>query len=94
MAKGYSGGLTVGLTGKAGSVVFVQQQPDKLEFSLRAVEVVYRFKDMVYVRSVVAGEAEERRPDGLPVQGLKVGDRVVTESVVELTKALRDLLAK
>jgi cobalt-zinc-cadmium efflux system membrane fusion protein len=78
---------------KGQSVVFVQRDADKLEFTLRAVDVVYRFKDVVYVRTEPSREQDERVPGGLPVQGLKAGDRVVTESVVELTKALRDLLA-
>jgi cobalt-zinc-cadmium efflux system membrane fusion protein len=74
------------------SVVFVQRDPQKLEFTLQAVEVVHRFKDVVYVRSQLAKGAQ--LPGALPVLALHPGDRVITESVVELTKALRDLLAK
>jgi len=76
------------------SVVFVQPDPKKLEFTMRAVEVVNRFKDVVYVRSKAAKDQVETDPDLLPVEALLPGDRVVTESIVELTKALRDLLAK
>jgi cobalt-zinc-cadmium efflux system membrane fusion protein len=78
---------------KGQSIVFVQSDPEKhpLDFTLRPVAVVHRFKDVVYVRGAAAG-LEEPLPDG--AQPLHPGDRVVTESVVELTKALRDLLAK
>jgi cobalt-zinc-cadmium efflux system membrane fusion protein len=81
---------------KGQSVVFVQRQPDKqpLDFTLRAVSVVYRFKDVVYVRSAAPANQDEEPVDGLRVEALHAGDRVVTESVVELTKALRDLEAK
>jgi cobalt-zinc-cadmium efflux system membrane fusion protein len=82
---------------KGQGVVFVQrdpQQPGQLEFTLKAVAVVYRFKDVVYVRSRITKEQQENLPGPLPVEALHPGERVVTESVVELTKALRDLLAK
>ena len=52
------------------------------------------FKHVVYVCAIPAtGEAGPPK-GGLPVEPLRPGERVVTESVVELTKALRDLLAK
>jgi cobalt-zinc-cadmium efflux system membrane fusion protein len=74
---------------KGQSVVFVQPDKDKLEFTMRPVSVAYRFKDVVYVRSKI-----EHHKDGEKVQPLLPGERVVTESIVELTKALRDLRAK
>ncbi len=82
---------------KGQSVVFVQRDskvPEKLEFTMRAVSVVRRFKDVVYVRSSPSEQPEELAPGALPIRALEVGDRVLTESVVELTKALRDLRAK
>jgi cobalt-zinc-cadmium efflux system membrane fusion protein len=79
---------------KGQSVVFVQRQSHKLEFTMRAVDVVHRFKDVVYVRSALPKEQQESTPGPLPIEALQPQDRVVTESVVELTKALRDLRAK
>jgi cobalt-zinc-cadmium efflux system membrane fusion protein len=127
---------------KGQSVVLVQRDPEKhpLDFTLQAVSVVHRFKDVVYVRSrlpasvraplvvqmlgepygvgavgptpplvpflvaaqLAADEAltlppaqqGDLAPDALPLRVLLPGERVVAESVVELTKALRDLRAK
>jgi membrane fusion protein, heavy metal efflux system len=80
---------------KGQSVVFVQRDPDKhpLDFTKRAVSVVHRFKDVVYVRDTPPGP-EEPAADEPRAEALHPGDRVVTESVVELTQALRDLGAK
>jgi cobalt-zinc-cadmium efflux system membrane fusion protein len=81
---------------KGQSVVFVQRDPQNhvFDFTMQAVAVVHRFKDVVYVRSSPPGDQGELAPDALRVESLQPGDRVVTESVVELTKALRDLRAK
>jgi cobalt-zinc-cadmium efflux system membrane fusion protein len=80
------------------SVVFVQNDPAKLEFALRRVAVAQRFKDVVYVRRKLTDDdrAENNHlPVGFfPIRPLQPGERVVTESVVELSKALRELLAK
>ena len=61
---------------------------------MRPVSVAHRFKDVVYVRSKLKEKAEPVTPGTLPVQPLLPGERVITESIVELTKALRDLRAK
>jgi cobalt-zinc-cadmium efflux system membrane fusion protein len=82
---------------KGQSVVFVQgesKDANKVEFTMRAVDVVHRFRDVVYVRSKDAKPPAETTPDMLPVKALQPGDRIVTESVVELTKVLRDLRSK
>jgi membrane fusion protein, heavy metal efflux system len=79
---------------KGQSVVFVQRDPEKLEFSMRAVDVVHRFKDVVYVRSKAPKKQADTGPDVLRVEALEPGDRVVTQSIVELTQALRDLRAR
>jgi len=82
---------------KGQSIVFVQREskdPDKLEFTMRAVSIVHRFKDVVYVRSSPPKQANDLAPDMLPLRALEAGDKVLTESVVETTKALRDLRAK
>jgi cobalt-zinc-cadmium efflux system membrane fusion protein len=76
------------------SVVFVQPDPKKLHFTMRAVAVVHRFKDVAYVRSTVPKLKADNVSDVVQVEALEPGDRVVTESVVELTKSLRDLLAR
>ena len=77
---------------KGQSVVFVQPDSGKLEFTMRPVSIAYRFKDVVYVRSKLKDQVFP--PGTLPVQPLLPGERVITESIIELTKALRDLLAK
>ncbi len=79
---------------KGQSVVFVQPDPAKLEFTMRPVSVAHRFKDVVYVRSKLKEKAGPVTPGTLPVQPLLPGERVITESIIELTKALRDLRAK
>jgi cobalt-zinc-cadmium efflux system membrane fusion protein len=80
---------------KGQSVVFVQEDHEKLEFTMRPVSVVYRFKDVVYVRSTLPKDhTAEVSPGKLPLRSLEAGELVVTESVLELTKALRDLRAK
>jgi len=80
---------------KGQSVVFVQPDKNKLEFVMRPVSVVYRFKDVVYVRSKIKDQKPENGNGAtLPVQPLLPGERIITESIVELTKALRDLRAK
>jgi cobalt-zinc-cadmium efflux system membrane fusion protein len=89
------------------SVIMIQPDPNKLEFTLRAVSVAYRFKDVVFVRRVAPTERSDQQlrvaeprftkkaKSDLPqVQGLEPNVRVVAQSVVELTKALRDLRAK
>ena len=60
------------------SYVFVQPDPAKREYALRSVAVAHRFKDVIYVRD----------------ESLKAGERVITQGVSLLTKALRDLVAK
>ena len=79
---------------KGQSVVFVQPDPAKLEFAMRPVSVAYRFKDVVYVRSKIKDQKATENGTTLPLQPLLPGERVVTESIIELTKALRDLQAK
>jgi cobalt-zinc-cadmium efflux system membrane fusion protein len=81
------------------SIVFVQPDPNKLEFVQRRVAVTERFVDMVFIRSVLTREDEtvsrnaaaERQQ---PIEPLQPGDRVVTQGVPMLTVALRNLLAK
>jgi cobalt-zinc-cadmium efflux system membrane fusion protein len=79
---------------KGQSVVFVQADPTKLEFTMRPVSVAHRFKDVVYVRSKLKEQPGPVAAGALSVQRLLPGERVITESIIGLTKALRDLRAK
>jgi cobalt-zinc-cadmium efflux system membrane fusion protein len=81
------------------ALVFVQSDKAKLEYTMRRVAVVRRFKDVTFVRTVLTAEdkkaskAEEAR-GRRPFQPLQPGERVVTRGVVELTAALEDLATK
>jgi cobalt-zinc-cadmium efflux system membrane fusion protein len=81
------------------SIVFVQPDPNKLEFVQRRVAVVDRFVDVVFVRSKLTSEDRQASAAAatagmLPIEPLMPGERVVTRGVPMLTYALRDLLAK
>jgi membrane fusion protein, heavy metal efflux system len=76
------------------SVVFVQPDPDKLEFAIRAVDVMRRFKNVVHVRSRPPEREAPVAFGRFEVEPLQPGDRVVSGSVVELTNALRPLQSK
>jgi cobalt-zinc-cadmium efflux system membrane fusion protein len=92
---------TTALNEDAGqSLVFVQRDPNKLEFTVRRVAVTDRFKDRVLVRSKIDPAAEVQPPPvpGLrgpwPVQPLRKDEHIVTQGVPMLTMALRDSLAR
>jgi multidrug efflux pump subunit AcrA (membrane-fusion protein) len=72
-------------TGKE-AIVFIQPDPQKLEYVQRRVAVVRRGRDVVHVRSTL--RPEEAR-QGL--QALRPGERVVTAGAVELQALLADL---
>jgi cobalt-zinc-cadmium efflux system membrane fusion protein len=81
------------------SIVFVQPDPNKLEFALRRVAVSDRFQDVVFVRSKLTPldeyESRQGRERGLrPIEPLRPGERVITRGVTMMTVALRDLLSK
>jgi cobalt-zinc-cadmium efflux system membrane fusion protein len=81
------------------ALVFVQPDPQKLEYTLRRVAVVRRFKDVTYIRSKLTPEdekvSESEKPQGRrPIQPLLPGDLVVTRGVVEMTAALEDLVTR
>jgi cobalt-zinc-cadmium efflux system membrane fusion protein len=81
------------------SIVFVQPDPNKLEFVQRRVAVAARFVDVVLVRSKLTPEDERLSQAGAEnrlqaIRPLQPGERVVTQGVPMLTFALRDLLAK
>lgn len=66
------------------SVVFVQPDPNQLQFAQTRVAVVRRLQDVVFVRLDPKGTAS-----GEP-KSLRPGDRVVTAGALELKAALED----
>jgi hypothetical protein len=83
------------------SLVFVQARGPSgglPRYTLRRVQVVHRFADVVQVRSELNIQAKERaklreevRQGKLPIEPLKPGEWVVTGGVVELTDAVDNL---
>jgi cobalt-zinc-cadmium efflux system membrane fusion protein len=71
------------------SIVFVQPDAGKRIYVMRRVAVTNRFSDVVYVKSVLT-DAEKR--EGL--QELTPGERVVTQSALEMKAAVEDFQAK
>jgi len=69
------------------SVVFVQPDPSRPEYTLRRVAVARRYHDLVYVRSLPDGV---KAAGGRAITPLKPGERVVTAAAVELKQALED----
>ena len=75
------------------SIVFVQTDPAKAEYTMRRVQITNRFGDRVFVRStpipkeeqLTAKEAEE---GCLPKESLQPGDRIIDTAVGELKAAL------
>jgi membrane fusion protein, heavy metal efflux system len=72
------------------SIVFVQPDPDRLEFTIRHVLVTRRLQDVVYVRSELS-ESERRGPQGQTVSPLRPGERVVSRGANELRQTLDNL---
>jgi cobalt-zinc-cadmium efflux system membrane fusion protein len=81
------------------SIVFVQPDPRKQEFTMRRVQVAHRFEHSVFVRNtplpkeeqLTALDAEEGL---LPKQPLRSGERVLLSGTVELKAVLQDLEAR
>jgi cobalt-zinc-cadmium efflux system membrane fusion protein len=70
------------------SIVFVQPDPARSEFTMRPVSVVRRNHDVVYVRS-------RRLPTNRPeAKALQPGERVVRTGAVQMKAALEDLQAR
>jgi cobalt-zinc-cadmium efflux system membrane fusion protein len=70
------------------SVLFVETDPPQAHYRLRCVAVVRRTPKEVYVRSEVKPEQSARG-----VQPVRLGERVVAASAIQLRAALDDLLA-
>ncbi|MGH9678014.1 MAG: efflux RND transporter periplasmic adaptor subunit, partial [Candidatus Acidiferrum sp.] len=89
--------IPVGAVVDAGkqSVVFVQTDPNKSEFTLRRVQLTHRFDRTVFARCQLS-EAERRLSDEeseaglLPREPLLKGERVLTIGALELKKELED----
>jgi cobalt-zinc-cadmium efflux system membrane fusion protein len=81
------------------SLVFVQPDREKAEYTLRRVAVVRRFKDITYVRSRLTPEeqktsAEEVKFGRRPIQPLMSGELVLTGGIVQMTAALENLVTQ
>jgi cobalt-zinc-cadmium efflux system membrane fusion protein len=78
------------------SLVFVQTNKDKHEYTLRRVQVTHRFDRMAFVRSTPIPTAEQRtaaeEEQGLlPREPLRPGERLLPTGVGELKAALLEL---
>jgi cobalt-zinc-cadmium efflux system membrane fusion protein len=78
------------------SVVFVQPDAAKREYTMRRVEVTHRFDSTMFVRAtpipkddqLTAGEADEGL---LPKEPLRPGERVLVAGAMELKRVVMDL---
>jgi cobalt-zinc-cadmium efflux system membrane fusion protein len=78
------------------SLVFVQPDAAKLQYTMRRVQVTHRFDNSVFIKDtpipkeeqLTALEAEEGL---LPVESLRPGERVLVAGSVELKRAMLDL---
>jgi cobalt-zinc-cadmium efflux system membrane fusion protein len=75
-------------------VVFVQDDPEIPQYTLRRVEVRHRFDKTVFVRSRLT-EKEQEPEEGLrPRRPLRPGERILATGVLELKKELEDRQSK
>lgn len=77
------------------SIVFVQTDPQKQQYTMRRVELVGRFDHSLFVRNRPFTKAEERTAEEaelkmLPKQPLAPGERILGTGVGELKTALLD----
>ena len=78
------------------SLVFVQPDAAKHDFTMRRVQVTNRFERTVFVRDTPIPKeqqltAEDKDEGRLPVEALRPGERVLVSGSVELKAALLDL---
>ncbi len=76
-------------------VVFVQENAEKPEYTLRRIELTHRFDRTAFVRSKLPADqpplsTEEKDAGLLPRQPLPQGARVLTTGVLELKRELED----
>jgi cobalt-zinc-cadmium efflux system membrane fusion protein len=77
------------------SVVFVQADPSKNEYTMRRVVLTQRFEKTAFVRSVLRPEDQVLKPGEkelgvLVPEPLRPGERVILAGVLELKKELED----
>jgi cobalt-zinc-cadmium efflux system membrane fusion protein len=77
------------------TIIFVQPDPKKAEFTLRRVMVTHRYDNKLLVRSVLSDlerklTPEEKEAGMLPTEPLAVGERVLAAGVLELKRELED----
>jgi cobalt-zinc-cadmium efflux system membrane fusion protein len=77
------------------SLVFVQPDPAKRQFTMRRVQVTHRFADSVFVRMTPIPKEEqltslEAEEGLLPKEPLRPGERVLTAGSVELKREVVD----
>jgi len=78
------------------SVVFVQTDPNKHDYTMRRVQLTHRFEKVAFIRSTPFAEKERLTPEEkeqnmLPLEPLLPGDRILKNGVGELKAALLDL---
>ena len=78
------------------SLVFVQPDPGKHQFTMRRVHVTHRFDHTVFVRSTEFAKKEqltalESEEGLLPKEPIRPGDRVLLAGSVELKRVVLDL---
>src|SRR5262249_28987967 len=78
------------------SVVFVQPDAAKREFTMRRVEVTHRFDRTMFVRATpipkeAQSTAEEADEDLSPKEPLRPGERVLVAGAMELKRGVRAL---
>jgi cobalt-zinc-cadmium efflux system membrane fusion protein len=76
------------------AIVFVETNAKKNQFTMRRVNVVYRFENSAFVSCANLPKEKQRNPEEeqglLPKEPLHVGDRVILRGAVELKAALLD----
>jgi membrane fusion protein, heavy metal efflux system len=78
------------------SLVFVQPDPTKREYTMRRVQVTHRFDRSVFIRKTPLAAETQRTPEEadaglLPKEPLQPGDRVLVAATVELKRVVIDL---
>jgi cobalt-zinc-cadmium efflux system membrane fusion protein len=81
------------------SLVFVQPDRNKAEYTLRRVAVVRRFKDVTFVRTRLTEDEQKTSDEEVklgrrPIRPLLPGERVLTGGIVQMTAALENLMTQ
>src|SRR5205823_10723367 len=74
------------------SIVFLQRDAEKPQFTLQRVAVARRFHDVVYLRSrLPAEQPSNTEANEHSAKPLRTGERVVSSGALVLRAALQDL---